>query len=205
MNFCPKCEFLLFTKINPDTKKLQNYCKNCFWVGDYVKENTEDDKIVVYEKNYNNDFVSDSIISNPNIIYDHTLPRINNIKCINDKCSSNLSTKLTIKMVIEYKNDPEKLITENIDHICYNFITTQGITIHKSDIQKVSHNTFIANFKSTANKQQIESLGKTDFDKYSITMKKFRKSLNEIIFLKYNEKELKYMYICANCMTSWKN
>jgi DNA-directed RNA polymerase subunit M/transcription elongation factor TFIIS len=206
MHFCPKCENLLYIK--KIEGQLQHHCKNCFWSGPYMNEGGEDDsnRIIVYEKKYNNDdFISDSIVSNPNIIYDATLPRINNINCINTICSSNIKSNLAIRMEISYKDDTaSKDIIENVNNVCLNFITSQGISIDKYNIIKLSHTTYIVQFKNTSQQQQINALNRVEYGKYTIQMKPFIPTDNEIIFIKYNEKKLKYLYICAHCKTSWK-
>ena len=54
MNFCPKCQFMVYTKLNSDKKGLINYCKNCSWEGDYIHDQ---DNICVYTKNYSKDYI----------------------------------------------------------------------------------------------------------------------------------------------------
>lgn len=115
MLFCQNCEMMLYLK-NDD---LKYHCRNC---------GTESDskiKKCVYQKEYQHDDLMQRYLDNPYIIDDNTLPRLKNIKCINDKCISN---------------------SENED---------------KKD--------------------------------------------SEIIYIKYNSMNMKYLYICAHCKASWKN
>ena len=211
MNFCPTCEFLLFTKINPETNKLQNHCKNCFWIGDYIRESNSDsdiNRICVYKKIYNNDFVSDSIVSNPNIVYDNTLPRINNIKCINKQCISNINKNVSLEISTHYNKDIEKDIIDdtrkqNIKILCGNYLSTQNIK--KKKITKVSKDSCIVLFHNKSDRARALQLADTIYDDYTIKINEFSPVNNEIIFIKYNDNALKYMYICAHCKTSWKN
>ena len=213
MNFCPKCEFMLFTKINQETNTLQHHCKNCFWIGDYIKEedseNTQN-RITVYKKQYNNDFISNSISKNPYIIYDHTLPRINNIKCINENCISNIQNKNAIKLILDYTNDIEEDIINNVRKpnikvTCSKFLKSNTIKHKKKNIIPISKNTCIVNLISNSDKQSLLQIPTPTFDNYSFTIKEFIPVDNEIIFMKYNDKELKYMYICSHCKSSWTN
>ena len=211
MNFCPKCEFMLFTKINNTDKKLINYCKNCSWIGNYIRK-SETDKICVYKKKYNNDFISNSINNNPYIIYDNTLPRINNIECINTTCISNIKSSSALKLILSYNgivaNDIiNKTPKTNIKQICSNYITSKGIKDNIKHLIKISKDTCIIVFKNASLKKNSPLvLNKPDdFGDYSIETKAFKPVNNEIIFIKYNSAELKYMYVCSNCKTSWKN
>lgn len=81
MDFCKLCDNMLYIKIDED--KLKNYCKNCNFSED-VESN--ESKIII-ENNYEKDenIIDDSL--NTNIKYDPTLPRVNNIKCINKNCT----------------------------------------------------------------------------------------------------------------------
>lgn len=208
MNFCPTCEFMLFTKIDTSSKKILNYCKNCNWSGDYIKEDDGDNKICIYKKNYDNDFMSNSIHSNPFIVYDNTLPRINNIKCINDNCLSNINRKFTVKMTISYKGNIEDDImdnrcTQNIKKICSNILKTNRINEKK--IIKTANDTCIIVCNLSNDKDTLLGLTDSVFGEYDIKVTKFKPANNEIIFIKYNDKELKYMYVCVHCKSSWKN
>ena len=85
MNFCSVCNNIYTMKINTDNKNqtLKLICKNC---GNeeiesntcILKDNNEYDNMVISDKN--------KLI---NICEDITIPRVNNIKCINDSCESN--------------------------------------------------------------------------------------------------------------------
>lgn len=207
MNFCPKCQFMLFTKIDSESKQISNYCKNCRWSGEYIRDDNEE-KISIYKKNYNSDYISNSINSNPHIVHDNTLPRINNIKCINDNCVSNISPSHAIKIIITYNNDIEADIIEhrskqNIKLLCSNILKTNSIKEKKTI--KIAKDTCIVICNTSADKETLLDLNDTTFGDYTIQIKLFTPVNNEIIFIKYNDKELKYMYVCANCKTSWKN
>jgi hypothetical protein len=207
MNFCPKCEFMLYTKTaDGESKELINYCKNCFWSGTYITGS--DKKISVYKKTYSDDYVSHSIYTNPNIIYDTTLPRINNIKCINNTCVSNIPSSNSLYIQLDNNMSKEEEIISNIStipikEVCKGFLQENMIT--KPTIIKTSKNVCVITNVPKSKYDLLLSLPKSTYNNYSITITPFTKKKNEIIFIKYNNLELKYMYICANCKSSWKN
>ena len=88
MNFCPSCDFMVYTKKLKDENKLINYCKNCEWSGEY--QSSGGGSICVYSKNYSNDFLAQQAITSKYTVNDPTLPRISNIDCINENCLTNL-------------------------------------------------------------------------------------------------------------------
>ncbi len=116
IEFCDKCENLLYIYIDQDTNKLVNKCKSC------GNETLIKDKLIEINNNTQiNIDKSDIINTNPFISHDITLPTIKNnknIKCLNPDCS-----------------------TEEID----------------------------------------------------------------IKYIKYDDKNMKYLYICNNCGQKWKN
>ena len=207
MNFCPECECMLYTKTSDEEgKKLLNYCKNCFWSGDYVTDS--DEKISIYKKTYTDDNISHSIYTNPNIIYDNTLPRINNIKCINEQCVSNIKSKRTLTIQLDNTITKEKDIIENkrepsIKLICEKFLKTQSIIT--KNVIKIAKNVCVVRKLSQDNYDTLSSLGTSTFENYTVTISPFTQKKNEIIFIKYNRLELKYMYVCSHCKSSWKN
>lgn len=101
MNFCENDDNMLYIKIDDEDDTLKYYCKLClteYSLGDINKESK-----CVYKQNYNTKFYSYRTYVNDNIYNDPTLPRINNLKCINENCDTN--TKGTPKEVIYIKYD----------------------------------------------------------------------------------------------------
>ena len=169
MNFCPKCEFMVYTKTSDDeSKKLINYCKNCFWSGDYITELDENsDKISVYSKKYSDDYVSHSIYTNSNIVHDNTLPRINNIKCIHADCVSNIPEQHTLTIQLDNTVSKEEEIINNMSSIniknkCKEFLkeTLQHASPTQTILQILEKNIV----KIAKNKCIVKSLSKIDYD-----------------------------------------
>lgn len=101
MNFCENDDNMLYIKIDDEDETLKYYCKLC--LSEYSLEDLNKGSKCVYKQNYNTNDYSFRTYVNDNIYDDPTLPRINNLKCINEKCDTN--TKGTPKEVIYIKYD----------------------------------------------------------------------------------------------------
>jgi len=106
MEFCEKCNNMLYINIESSDEgnnKLKNYCKNC----NFSKELPSDKSMAiienVYEKTEN---INYKLFINPHIKHDPTLPRVNNIKCINKECTKK---KEDMNEVIYIKYDNENM------------------------------------------------------------------------------------------------
>ena len=86
MQFCEQCKNMLFTKINQDDNSLQYICKNCGFESSKteITENT-----CVYSKDYDHNELSYKYVINEYTCTDPTLPRVNDIKCVNSECETN--------------------------------------------------------------------------------------------------------------------
>lgn len=86
MKFCEVCDNLLYIKDieikdaeDDETNELTLYCKNCNFT------TTQADPIVI-DSQFNNESKYKQYLT-PNIKYDPTLPRVNNITCKNSSCT----------------------------------------------------------------------------------------------------------------------
>ena len=109
VEFCDKCENILYLYIDNETHKIIMKCKSC--------GNQTEMKDQVIEINNNTKFNVDKcdvINSNPFITHDITLPTIKdnvNLKCPNDEC---IAEKVEIKY-IKYDDENMKYL-----YICNN-------------------------------------------------------------------------------------
>lgn len=83
MKFCPGCKSFLYIDLDAE-KNLLYYCKNCSYQ-DVIKKG--EGSICVIDDNQINDVTRYSQFVNPYLEHDPTLPRVNNIKCTNEKCT----------------------------------------------------------------------------------------------------------------------
>ena len=115
MKFCDVCDNMLYVKVDAD-EGLQFYCKNC----NFSRSQTNDagsvplvaekntlhatesvhDENCIMNINYSDDARNYSIHMTPNIKYDMTLPRVNNIPC--PHCAKDKKSKEPEVIYIKY-------------------------------------------------------------------------------------------------------
>ena len=104
-------------------------------------------------------------------------------------------------------NKEEAIINDipftDIEQVCIDFL--QDKMTEKPNITKIAKNICIVTNLSKHVQDDLMKQTTSQYNNMSITISPFTKKKNEIIFIKYNTSELKYMYICAHCKSSWKN
>ena len=242
MRFCQKCGSLYFVK-KQDDQKLIYECRACGFCEDWDQNYNEP----IYSNDIiSTDYMSYDLSSNPFTIMDPTLPRLNNIKCINSKCLTNtLNHGLVLIVGDESRKDViitfiNNLMEKNI------FSDTQvnekyyinAIKIENSDITnygelQLSCGKLInENIKENNNLSYFQITFEND-KKIPITLETFNSIVEllqqngdidnlcpneikqenellslinrEVVSIKYDEINMKYMYICCTCGSSWKN
>ena len=176
MKFCNSCNNLLY-KVLKNTE-LWHECKIC----DYA-EKIDDNIESVYKKYYTKDQLTKSFAINKYTHMDPTLPRIKGKKCISSSCITNTYSNLWEIKHIMLEDLKSELGDNEIEE--------------KKVIDKTS-NHWIA----TINKE-ISNVNKIKIDKNGneYICKPYR---NDIVYIKYDEENMKYIYICCACQTSWK-
>lgn len=196
MNFCQNCDFMLYTRLI-ENKQLEHYCKNCSWkdtqfFDDKMKNNKS---ICVYEKKYTNEYIAMKAIKNPYTIYDPTLPRVSNIECINKLCLTN-----------KQDNKKQILIVKNIQFLKGDYSKLEAEVFKKAkskfDIFKVNEQSAFIEFKDINDLKNVTSL---TIEGKDLEVEPFKDIEREIIFIKYDNINLKYLYLCSTCCTSWKS
>lgn len=205
MNFCPECNFMVYTRLNENGNLLTNYCKNCNWEGEYLGKNS-DSSICVFKKNYSNDYLAEHAYTNKYTIYDPTLPRVSNIPCINEKCLTN-QTYNELKTLHLFNVDSNHLMSE-YNYKLKDFYEKKGLSIDKYTNIEVNDSEIISLFNEDIDvlslftdlpNENVEELGQ------NVIINQYIKPSREIIFIKYDENNMKYLYLCSTCLTSWKN
>ena len=111
MYFCENCANMLYIKID-DKEHLQYNCKYCncvYEVEDLSKgKSKKKDDNCIYKHNHNTDSYSFKTHINDTMFSDPTIPRLNNLKCINDKCPTN--TQGVPKEVLYIKYNSEDML-----------------------------------------------------------------------------------------------
>lgn len=198
MQFCPECNFMVYTKLSKsedgsEEVKLINYCKNCSWEGELEK--TDD---AIYKRNYENDFIADRILNNKYTIYDNALPRLT-IGCINKKCLTNLDINPDKTLIID--NLPETTEDSDIDSLLEESIK-EGKVIEKKRLRLTSIALTTPSIK--IRDELIEKYNNMTIDTNQLSTKIYSKPDNEVLYIKYDPENMKYLYMCVNCGSSWQ-
>ena len=194
MEFCPMCNFMVYTKLNKigDTPTLSHYCKNCGWKG--VKDISSK---AIYKRNYEEDHIADKALSNKYTIFDVTLPRVE-YDCVNPRCASMRDLDASVSLFVE--NIPEDMPSNEFDELF------SGVSDHLAEKpQRVYLSQGLVICKSPEDKEQVRVFFENKVvDEHTLYTKEYVKPNKEILYLKYDPTNMKYLYLCAVCGTSWK-
>lgn len=193
MEFCPVCKFMVYTKLNKNTSphSLSHYCKNCHW----EKEIT-DLQGPVYKRNYEEDHIAEKALTNKYTIFDVTLPRVE-YDCINKCCATVKDIDATKSFLIS--NIPEDLSTEDFDKL---FSDIEGISEKPLRVKLAQA---IVSCNSNDDKKKIQEIfNKKSVDDNTLEISEYIKPNKEVLYIKYDPTNMKYLYLCAVCGSSWK-
>jgi hypothetical protein len=178
---------------------LQYYCKNCAWSKDESVNDSNNVNNCIYRRNYQEDYIVEKTMANKYTIYDNTLPRVT-YDCINDECPTNKNDDVfTENNSLIIDNLPPDYTDEQVENI---FINDRD-KIEKSIRVKLTK--YIILFNNDTSKQLFEEKYNNHTENgYLLKIVKYEKPRKEVIYIKYDSINMKYLYICANCGTSWK-
>ena len=87
MKFCEKCDNMYYLKLeDEESDQLHYYCRNC----GFIDKNISLEHLSVYK--YESTQNTEKNVFNAYTKIDHTLPRLNTIKCPNDRCTTNTNS-----------------------------------------------------------------------------------------------------------------
>lgn len=229
MKFCPKCGSLYFLKKQDHSSLLYN-CRTC----GHNETRDKSDNCIFQSDLDQQDYMTHQMSQNPYVIRDPTLPRLSNVKCINDNCLTNQSEN---SLILLNANNLNISLDEFIQYL--QGLASTNITIgqlESSDITNYGElHTTLGNI-SVSNEELLETnpiyvfqlenpsqlaslvkkLKENSEAKQNLIPERFIKDpdssipvlseiLREVISIKYDEINMKYMYICSTCGSSWKN
>lgn len=105
MEFCEYCNNMYYIK-EDDENNIVYFCKNCN-SEKIIQETDEAKKISI--NTYNGTSEKYLKYINPNIIYDNTIPHVNNIECPNKECTKDKKSENDV-VYIKYDNTNIKYI-----------------------------------------------------------------------------------------------
>ena len=205
MEFCPTCDNLLLLNQNKETNVLEQVCSNCSYAQpyDFQKGNC------IMTKHYNqNQFLSKKYTENPYIYLDKTLPRNYQIPCRNPACITHQNADSIRKVVV--MNIPYEKLTEVIA-VLHEMLTPFDDTYEIRDAAihvPVTYDRIHLDYTLTKlSKEEVTEQLEERLSSISTTLKitNYPKPINEIVYIKYDTINMKYVYICSNCQFSWRN
>lgn len=189
--FCKKCNNMLFIHSTKDEGDdgiigLTYYCRNC----DY-KEEEANPKRCVYKNIHNKSNTTYGIVYNKNTRHDPTLPRVKTISCVNTQCISNNKSLKNVLIFTDMTihNDHSKIIETIRSSL------PPGCEFKDLDEESVM---------VTCETEEIMNGLRAQLLKIHPYIKPYTTIDPSIIFIKYDQEQLKYVYLCDYCNTSWK-
>ena len=200
MEFCKQCENMYFIRVN-DESKLEYHCKQCGNAEEYYNDINN---CCIYKHQLETNHSVHDISINKYITKDPTLPRLTNLKCVNKSCLTNKYIPNSVLVYGIYNNTDG--IFQSSDFIT--FLTNDIIKEPslKLNLSKLDDKMGILTFESSAIlKTYIKHIKNFEYEGRDITCSELLDIKPEIIFIKYDSINMKYLYICSMCNTSWKN
>jgi len=207
---------MLYTKMIPlfegtdaQDVQLSYYCKHCNWTEEMKLAETEEKQSsipstttssCIYQRNYKEDFIVDRVISNRYTIFDHTLPRVA-YECINEKCATNRS--FDDDRLVYITNIPADYTDKDIDELLERLLGVKMDDVEER--QRIQLTNILLVLKDAKMVNTITKMvDKKVEDEHTLHVETFQKPRKEILYIKYDPINMKYLYICSNCGTSWK-
>ena len=200
MHFCIKCDNMYYIRLGAgeqdpsDTTSLYHYCRNC------GHENKIKEKICVSKLQLKHNTQSYSNIINKYTKLDPTLPRINNIKCPNDACRSNppvagaafmrpgiATGGAAAKRSVAHGSSTRDLAEEEYEE-------------EEKEEEKEEEE---AEEVGEGNKDEDDKLARARAPSEPIAFANSEPVPREVIYLRYDEVNMRYVYLCAVCDTLW--
>ena len=180
MRFCSECHNMYYLKIRDDndevTDSLIYYCRNC----GHEDTTASGESICVSDTQLSRSEQKYTHMVNQYTKYDPTLPRINTIKCPNQECSSNMSGKsggaTGTTVVVKKKTAATKKTA------------AKTVAIEKAIAEEEALEEQSASAATTAEQNEVIP----------------GNSQREVIYIRYDDINMKYVYLCVHCDTTWK-
>ena len=227
MHFCSNCHNMYYLKIRDaeeGANSLIYYCRNC------GNEDTTltSENICVSETQLRRSEQKYTHMVNEYTKYDPTLPRINSIKCPNQDCISNTklggakpkATAATAaedtkkKPVLKVKTTKKALAqAEQAQQIQAQQIQAQQIQAQQIQAQQIEAQEQLVEQQAQAALTEAEQVkaaaeqlieGKEEKEQGEKEEGQKGESMREVIYIRYDDINMKYVYLCVHCDTTWK-
>ena len=193
MKFCSECHNMYYLKISDVEGEISNtliyYCRNCGNEDESIGEETicvSDIELKRSEQKYTN-------MVNEYTKYDPTLPRINTIKCPNQDCASNTMSGGAGSGT--GTGSSKKAATAKT-------LKTYVDSANKSAAEALASAKAAEEIEKEIEKQ--EQLDLAENEVMSNDTSSNSKTNREVIYIRYDDINMKYVYVCVHCNTTWK-
>tara|TARA_B100000925_G_C22002662_1_gene472078 strand:- start:243 stop:830 length:588 start_codon:yes stop_codon:yes gene_type:complete len=173
---------------------LISYCRNCGWEGPL--ENIDNS---VYKRNYEEDFIANKIITNKYTIFDVTLPRVE-YNCTNNNCVTNLDIDDELSFIVS--NIPADINDTDFENTFKEHVISGDIV--NAYRVRLTTGVILCKDKATCDILMKKFNNKEYDSDTTLKTSDYTKPSKEVLYLKYDSINMRYLYICANCGTSWK-
>jgi hypothetical protein len=189
--------------------------------------------MVIYNISYKSDSIS-KYTDNDYLKYDPTIPHLKSMSCINPTCASNLNCKYSVnfqyfkdptdvtdynfedELTLQLNNDLEKYRTSGIvvktiaKNTYYTLFTKTDGDISDVECKKMMSeiHVYLTTKKETKTVEAKEGEGADKILKNAnqfINVEKVVNNHSDILFIKYDSINMRYLYKCCVCATHWKN
>lgn len=192
MEFCKHCENMYFVRVSEDSN-LEYFCKQC----GFSEPHTNIDKCCIYKRDLMNNYSVHELSINKYLTKDPTLPRLTNINCVNENC---LTNHYAPNSALLY-GLPEDIDPVEFETYIHSISNKPNVRFNRLD-DKIG----LLRFDSSESLSTfVEDNPNIDHNGSVIQCSKLSKIDREIIFIKYDSVNMKYLYICSTCNTSWKS
>ena len=194
MKFCTECHNMYYLKVSDDDSEtvsniLIYYCRNC----GYEEITSNEGSICVSDIELKRGEKKYTHAVNEYTKYDPTLPRINTIKCPNQECVSNQlggggsgqkskTKSSSMKEINNSVNSANKSAADALE-------SAEKAQQIADELAQEAKETKITEKSNLEEKHNMIDNGNSN---------------REVIYIRYDDINMKYVYVCVNCNTTWK-
>lgn len=183
--------------MDEDKKTLVHYCKNCNWKGEL-----ENQSKCIYSRNYQDDYIANKVFSNKYTIFDKTLPRVS-YACINQECATNMDfNERDMTTILYFDNINADWDTEVLEEYVQQFVQSGHIVSTK----RIRLTSWMIQCDTFEHAEEVGKYIKENaLQEVVLEPAVFNVPKKEVMYIKYDTVNMKYLYICCVCGSSWKN
>ena len=176
MHFCTNCHNMYYLKISDNEGEENALIYYCRNCGNEDKSIIADN-VCVSETQLRRSEQKFTFMVNEYTKYDPTLPRINMIKCPNQECSSNMAAGGAGKVI-------SKKMTA-------------------AQMEKIQKKLATMNAQAAAVQEEGQAAAAA-IEQVQADVSTKDSNQREVIYIRYDDINMKYIYLCVHCDTIWK-